>query len=139
MRLLLLTTALVSAALAKEENPAQNGYSIITWKNTAATKEWKEVIDALQAKQQAQLIVCENSLNEALPSLQKQQPRFVAIVGQPTQIGSKVLQELQPMLRQIDADPYLDVRWGVITGRSAADAMRIVQEKMAHYGSCRNY
>ena len=131
MRLLLLTATLFSTALVQEENPAQNGYSIITWKNTAATKEWKEVIDALQAKQQAQLIVCENSLNEALPSLQKQQPRFVAIVGQPTQIGSKVLQELQPMLRQIDADPYLDVRWGVITGRSAADAMRIVKEKQA--------
>jgi zinc protease len=130
MRLLLLTATLFSTALAQEENPTQNGYSIITWKNTAATKEWKEVIDALQEKHQAQLIVCENSLNEALPSLQKQQPRFVAIVGQSTQIGSKVLQDLQPMLRQIDADPYLDVRWGVITGRSAADAMRIVQEKM---------
>lgn len=131
MRLLLLTATLFSTALAQEENPTQNGYSIITWKNTAATKEWKEVIDALQEKHQAQLIVCENSLNEALPSLQKQQPHFVAIVGQSTQIGSKVLQDLQPMLRQIDADPYLDVRWGVITGRSASDAMRIVKEKQA--------
>ena len=128
-RLLQLTTALLSTAFAQEEITAQKQYSIITWKNTVSTKEWKEVIDALKVKHQAQLIVCENSLNEALPALQKQQPRFVAIVGQPSQVGSKVLQKLQPMLRQIDADPYLDVRWGVITGRTAADAMRIVQEK----------
>lgn len=127
--LMLLTAIFFSTASAQEKESAKSQYSIVTWKNTAASKEWKEVIDALQSKHQAQVIVCENSLNEALPSLQKQQPRFVAIVGQPTQVGSKVLQELQPMLRQIDEDPYLDVRWGVITGRSAADALRIVQEK----------
>ena len=107
---------------------ADDAYAILTWKQTKAQGPWQGVIDALAKKHNAIVIVCDRNLSESLPTLQKNPPRFVAVVGACEQIDGKFINQFHPLMRQVDADPYTDVCWGVITGRSADDAMKIVHE-----------
>lgn len=107
---------------------ADEGYAILTWKDTHEQPAWREVCTALVKKHRARLIICEKDLTEALPSLEQHHPRYVAVVGTCEQVDGKFINRFHPLMRQIDADPYTDARWGVITGRTAEDAMKIVRE-----------
>ncbi len=107
---------------------AEQTYAILTWKQTQAQEAWKGVIEALAKKHKATVIVCDQNLSEALPALQKNHPRDVAVVGTCEQVDGKFINQFHQLMRRIDADPYTDARWGVITGRTADDAMKIVNE-----------
>jgi zinc protease len=107
---------------------AEPAYAILTWKQTQSQEAWKGVIEALAKKHKATVIVCDQNLSEALPALQKNHPRNVAVVGTCEQVDGKFINQFHQLMRQIDADPYTDARWGVITGRTAEDAMKIVNE-----------
>jgi hypothetical protein len=108
---------------------AQNAdYTILTWKETHEQAAWREVCTALAQKHKARVIICDKDLTEALPAMQKEPPRHVAVVGPCERVDGTFINRFHTMMRQIDADPYTDARWGVITGRSAAQAMTIVKE-----------
>lgn len=107
---------------------ADSTYAILTWKQTKAQAQWQGVIDSLTKKHDATVIVCDRDLGEAMPALQKNPPRFVAVVGTCELVDGKFINRFHQLMRQIDADPYTDACWGVITGRTADDAMKIVNE-----------
>lgn len=108
---------------------AESRYAVITWKSTQQDAEWKQVTRALVDKHRALLIVCQDSIEEAKPALAKLMPQYVAVVGKPEQVPGRMINDFHQLMRQIDADPYTDARWGVITGRSADAAMKLVAEK----------
>lgn len=123
-----LTSLALFATICSTPLHAEQAYAILTWKQTQAQEAWQGVIEALAKKHQATVIVCDQNLSEALPALQKNPPRAVAVVGTCEQVDGAFIKQFHPLMRRIDADPYTDARWGVITGRSAADAMKIVSE-----------
>lgn len=123
-----LSCLAIFAALCCAPLCAGEEYVILTWKQTQAQEPWKGVIDVLTKKHKATVIVCDRSLSESLPALQQQRPRHVAVVGTCEQVDGKFINGFHQLMRQIDADPYTDARWGVITGRTAQDAMKIVNE-----------
>lgn len=103
-------------------------YTILVKKKTHENASWRAVCTALAEKHSARVMVYEHEITEVLPDLQKNPPRFAALVGHCEQADGKFIQQCHTMLRQIDDDPYTDCRWGVITGRSAEQAMVIVRE-----------
>lgn len=54
-------------------------------------------------------------------------PRYLAIVGRPEEFDREVVNVFHRETRRIDDDPYGDCIWGIVTGRSAADAMRLAE------------
>jgi hypothetical protein len=55
-------------------------------------------------------------------------PRYVAVVARPDQLGAEFINQFHRQMRTLDADPYTDAQWGVVTGRTADDAMKMVKE-----------
>lgn len=95
---------------------------------TARNEEWKGVADALAVKhadaQVAELTV-EPSVTNALEGIRAKQPRYVAFVMRPEEVDFATTVALKRMMREIDADPFEDAIWGIVTGPTAADAKRI--------------
>ncbi len=120
----------------KEEAPAviqpQEGeYAVLTTSATAAIPAWKEVIETLLQKyKQSNLIELPQIEEEAcVTELRERKPRYVAVVLRPEEVTREVINTLHCATRQIDSDQYGDCLWGIITGYSAEDALRIARAR----------
>lgn len=106
---------------------AADGYAILVSKETHANVDWAPVVEALQKKHDGTIIEYNDSLTEALPTLQKQFPRYTCIVARPEDAGRDFVAAAHRLLRQLDDDPYPDTTWGILTGYESADALRIAK------------
>ncbi len=52
-------------------------------------------------------------------------PRHVAVVLKPEEIGREVVNALHRTTRMVDDDPWGDCIWGIVTGATAQDALRL--------------
>lgn len=59
-------------------------------------------------------------------SLKQLNPRYVAVVEKPENLGRDYVIGLNRLSRQIDEDKYADFLWGIITGYDAEAAMGMV-------------
>lgn len=87
---------------------------------------WKEVANTIALKHNAEVVTFVELPREALDALRSNNPRYVAIVDMPENIGRDYVIDLHMMCREVDNDIYGDFMWGVITGYDAAAAMRMV-------------
>lgn len=88
---------------------------------------WKKVCDTLLAKYtDAQVLTYRETVTNALPALQKAEPRAVAFVASPNNCGRSFVADIHAVMRAIDADVYTDAPWGIITGITSEDAYRRV-------------
>ena len=87
---------------------------------------WKEVANTIALKHNAEVVTFVELPREALDALRSHNPRYVAIVDMPENIGRDYVIDLHMMCREVDNDIYGDFMWGVITGYDAAAAMRMV-------------
>lgn len=87
---------------------------------------WKEVANTIALKHNAEVVTFGELPREALDALRSHNPRYVAIVDIPENIGRDYVIDLHMMCREVDNDIYGDFMWGIITGYDAAAAMRMV-------------
>lgn len=87
---------------------------------------WKKVANTIALKHNAEVVTFVELPREALDALRSNNPRYVAIVDMPENIGRDYVIDLHMMCREVDNDIYGDFMWGVITGYDAAAAMRMV-------------
>lgn len=87
---------------------------------------WKEVANTIALKHNAEVVTFVELPREALDALRSNNPRYVAIVDMPENIGRDYVIDLHMMCREVDDDIYGDFMWGIITGYDANAAMRIV-------------
>ena len=87
---------------------------------------WKEVANTIALKHNAEVVTFVELPREALDALRSNNPRYVAIVDMPENIGRDYVIDLHMMCREVDNDIYGDFMWGIITGYDAAAAMRMV-------------
>ena len=73
------------------------------------------------------MIVFDTSVDEALPELRRQFPRYACFVAKPTETGREFVIAINRLTRRLDDDPYTDVLWGILTGYNAECALRIAQ------------
>lgn len=108
---------------------AAPSYTIVMSATAAQDPAWKEVAAALQAKYPAaKQVTWEKSVDDALPELARQHPRYVCFVSPPGEVSLDFVRHVHRLTRKFDADPYADCRWGIVTGRDAANALQIAKE-----------
>jgi len=143
-------TTSCSTRLASDENPAndkvtgsvrveslpptQTGrYAIVVSNATNNDPDWRAVVDTLYYKyrRDAQVFVWNSSVNEVRDALASYKPDFVAFVCRPAVEATETfIRTVHQMTRQLDADPYGDAVWSIITGYEAADAMRAIRSNL---------
>jgi zinc protease len=113
------------AAVATAGNASD--YAVVVSAKTYADSEWKQVVTALVEKHGASLVTFEASVDETLPALRRQFPRFVCFVAQPGEAGRGFVAKVHRLTRRLDDDPYTDCFWGILTGYDAAAALRVAR------------
>ena len=107
---------------------AKQSYVVVASQETADTAGWKAVIAALREKYDAALILYpEGQISAVVPALKDLYPRYAAFVARPTEAGRAFVVAVHRLTRELDDDPYTDLRWAIVTGYEAADALRIAR------------
>ncbi len=116
-------TCLLLALLAA--TASADGYAVAAAEATASDPGWAKVIARLRERHPgAELLTWKSSPVELREALGRSRPRHLAIVAPPDKAGRRFVAALHRLSRGIDADPWPDVRWGIVTGRDAGHALR---------------
>ena len=108
---------------------AAPSYTIVASSATLEKPDWLRVVTALEEKHPgAKRVGWERQVSEVLPALIAQQPRYVCFVGPPAELSVEFVRSVHRLTRKLDADPYTDCRWGILTGYDAANALTIASE-----------
>ena len=125
MRILFICLlALVSVSCSDVK--VDDSYVVAMSRAVAEDKPWADVAEALRLKHSADVVVYESSPCELLDTLRSLNPRYVAIVEKPENIGRDYVINFHHTSRDVDEDIYADFMWGIITGYDAEAAMRMV-------------
>ncbi len=106
---------------------ASDRYAVVVSQETAAAPDWKPVAEALIKKHDGQLLTWKDDPAEILPALTEYFPKYVCFVLQPAEAPRPRVMAIHGLMRQLDDDPYTDAIWGILTGYTAGDALRIAQ------------
>lgn len=123
---LLFIVVIVSLGIVSVQ--AQDHYVVVAGKMVTSDRSWDKVTDELKSRYRAVVVEYNSSPDEALQELQKLQPRYVAFVDKPENIGIDYILKVHRMSRKLDEDIYADFIWGIVTGSDAAAAMRLLEE-----------
>ena len=105
-------------------------YAILISKSTADKAEWIKVVDALKVKYpNAKQFTFEKSPQEAHDFLKEHLPRHTCIVADSDEVTRAFVATIHELTRKLDADPYTDTFWGILTGYTAENALKIAQTK----------
>ncbi|MBN2164177.1 MAG: hypothetical protein JXR25_13585 [Pontiellaceae bacterium] len=113
-----------TAASAAEVKPS---YVVVASEQTYANPEWRTVMDTLRRKHDASLILYRGDVTEAREALSEFMPRYTCFVTPADRAGRDFLVAVQRMTRKLDADPYTDTQWAILTGYTPEDALRIAE------------
>ena len=121
--------ALLFAGCNTAERPSallENTYLVLASEDVANDAEWMAVAEKLAEKHNSHIVTFAEAPGDVLETLRAENPRYVAIVDKPENIGRDYVIDLHLMCRDIDEDIYADFLWGIITGYDAAAAERMV-------------
>jgi zinc protease len=131
MRTLAILAVLVSATpagAADQVPPPQGSYAIVVGARTGADRAWRPVVETLKKKYAGRVITWQSSVREAQNELAAWMPDYACFVAQPEECGRDFVVAVHRMTRRLDADPYADTLWGIITGYTAEDALRLARQ-----------
>lgn len=121
------------AGSVPQEQPAEEPaveYTILTTEATMAEMDWADVVNEL-AKKHADSKICilqELTEETIAETLQGTKSRYAACVLRPEEVDRTLVNNLHRATRKVDEDPWGDCIWGIVTGHSPADAMRIAKD-----------
>ena len=102
-------------------------YSVVVSRETAKHKEWAKVVSEIREKPSAEVLYFKESVEESLPALRKSFPRYACFVARPEETSKEFVKTIHRMTRRLDADPYIDLFWGILTGHDAENALTIAR------------
>ena len=106
----------------------ESDYAVVVSASTAQDKGWAKVVAALKMKHHAAVVTATNVFGvESRDQLRQLQPRYVAFVAKPEEVGVEFVRQAHLLSRTMDDDPYADFMWGIITGATADAALRQAQ------------
>lgn len=118
---------LLTGGWLKVQAQRTNGYVVAASEDVKTDPEWMKIVDVLAKRHKATVVFYQSQITELLGQLRKLTPRYVAFVEKPQHLNREYVMEGHRMSRTIDSDIYADYMWGIITGYTAADAMRMVE------------
>jgi len=144
---------------APDQTKKQEGgrrYAIVVNKTMPEDKAWMPVVEALKKKRSADIFYWGKNDDELRRNLAAYRPRYVCFVARPEELDltTTATGNLQggvtndfpvcgayyhavgTLMRGLDDDPYDDAIWGILTGATPEDAMRVVsaQPLVVHRG-----
>jgi zinc protease len=126
---MLLAAPAAAAALAADMSPSPQGsYAIVISQKTYADKDWRKVAEALKAKYGGRIIPWDSGVSTALKDLAASMPNYVCFVAQPEEADRSFVVAIHRLTRRLNDDPYTDCLWGILTGYTADDALRLALE-----------
>jgi len=109
-------------------------YAVVISKASYGDAGWKAVADTLlkiHGKTASRLFTWNSSVNECKSDLAAFMPTYIGFIARPAdECNTAFVAAVSSLSRNLDADPYGDAYWGVITGFDAADALRAVTESL---------
>ncbi|MEO0116777.1 MAG: hypothetical protein ABIK97_04445 [candidate division WOR-3 bacterium] len=103
-------------------------YAVVVSEATYNLPEWRMVVDSLANKHSAAVFRWTSSPRDVLPQLVSYFPDYVAFVARPvSEVNANFVRACHQMTREFDSDPYGDAVWGIITGYTADDALRVIR------------
>ena len=108
--------------------PQPPDYAVIVSEPTQADPSWRQVVDTLREKHKGSVIAFKSSVEEALPKLREQYPRYACFVARPTEVSREFVAKVHRLTRSLNDDPYPDCFWGILTGYDATNALRIARQ-----------
>jgi zinc protease len=127
MRSLLTLISTIFIAAASMAASPKSDYVVLASRAVAEDAEWCRVVESLSNRHNAEVVYFESMPREAVKQLKHINPRYVAIVDMPENIGRDYVIDFHHVSRDIDKDIYADFMWGIITGYDAKAAMRMVE------------
>ncbi|MCC7376673.1 MAG: hypothetical protein IT581_18585 [Verrucomicrobiales bacterium] len=120
-------TLLLAAASLVSLGAGAADYTIVVSSATDADPAWSKVVQSLVRQHAGSVIHFTNEVAQSLESLRAAKPRAVCFVAQPQEASLAFVVQVHRLTRKLDADPYPDCRWGILTGLDASDALRIAE------------
>lgn len=103
---------------------ADRSYAVVVQEATLQDAAWQPVVMALQEKHSAAVITWRDSLEEVLPELRRQFPRYTCFVSKPADAGGDFVATIHRLVVRLDEDPYTDTFWAILTGYDARNALQ---------------
>ena len=104
------------------------GY-VVAADRSVVTGDWGKVVKTLKRKHGATVVQYNGKagLPELLLELKNIRPKYVCFVSKPQAVGREFVKAVHETMRRIDDDPCGDAIWGIVTGYSAKDALRLAE------------
>ncbi|MEM7248849.1 MAG: transglutaminase-like domain-containing protein [Acidobacteriota bacterium] len=121
----LLALLLSLPALAAPEHPsaAEAGYAIVISRTLIQDSGWKKIVRELESRHPgAHRLLYQRSPLELRDELARLHPRHACFVLKAEDAARPKLVALSRMARALDDDPYVDMVWGVVSGRDSRAA-----------------
>ena len=130
-----LACGLLFLQLAGHAAPPPDAYVVVISPATQAQPDWARVAAALKTKHAAEVVVAGVG-PECEAALRQRQPRHVCFVARPEEIDAEYVRRIHVVSRRMDDDPFGDFLWGIITGYTAEDALRIAEAREPLVARC---
>lgn len=102
---------------------------VIAIRESLKSTEWMDVVEVLQQSHESStLLFYQNSLHDIFDSLKEIQPRYLCVIDIPENLNRGFVVEGNRMSRMMSDGIYDDYIWGIITGYSVEDALRIARQ-----------
>ena len=123
------SSAIPQADLTSLNSPAPGEYAVVISRETLAQPQWAMVAQTLSQKYpNSPIIALEQMGREQIAqSLRAAGARYAAFVLRPEEVTRQLVNNLHRATRELDDDPYGDCIWGIVTGYTPDDAMRIAK------------
>jgi len=118
----------ILSLIATIAGAAESDYAVVAPASMKDDSDWQAVVEGLAKKHNAPVITYDKNVAEAREKLAALAPRYVGFVARPEEAGRQFVIDIHRFLRKLNDDPYTDAIWGIVTGRTAADAMKIVEQ-----------
>ncbi|MCK5835217.1 MAG: hypothetical protein KAG98_05765 [Lentisphaeria bacterium] len=122
---LVFTVATGNMNLSAESPRARNSYVVVVRQSTFEKAEWRAVVNKLRVKYEASVVTYTQNVLDTQVNLSKLKPNYTCFVTEPEDATLDFVVQVQRLTRAYDEDLYTDTLWGILTGYTAADALRI--------------
>ncbi len=123
-----LTLSLAALLLLFVRGGWSADYTIVVSESTHQHADWSEVVKTLAEKHHtSDILTWKQHVDEVLEPLSRLHPRYTCFVATPSEAGRQFVADVHQLTRRLDADPYTDTLWGILTGYDAAGALRIAK------------
>lgn len=102
-------------------------YLVLTSKQVVEDVAWKKVVDHLVEKHHSTYLIYDQAPDELMDKIREHAPRYICIVEKPENLDKDYIISWNIASRKIDPDMYLDCFWGIVTGKDASAAMKMLE------------